>query len=66
MSVPAATPVPSPCVSRCRIDPRLGYCIGCGRNRDEIAAWLGADAATRQAIAQRAAGRLAAGPGTDS
>jgi len=53
--------IPSPCVSRCRIHPARGYCLGCGRIRDEIAAWLYADDATQQAIVARAAQRLKGG-----
>ena len=33
------TPVPSPCISICRMDLRSGYCEGCLRTIDEIAAW---------------------------
>lgn len=32
-------PVPSPCTSVCRMDPRTGWCEGCARTIDEIAAW---------------------------
>jgi hypothetical protein len=35
----AATEVPSPCISVCRIDPRSGWCEGCRRTIDEIAHW---------------------------
>jgi len=31
--------VPSPCVSICRMDPVSGWCEGCQRTIDEIAAW---------------------------
>ena len=31
--------VPSPCNQVCRIDARTGWCAGCGRTLDEIAAW---------------------------
>lgn len=31
--------VPSPCVSICALDPDTGFCQGCGRTLDEIAAW---------------------------
>ena len=31
--------VPSPCVSVCRMDMNTGYCEGCRRTLDEIAAW---------------------------
>ena len=31
--------VPSPCVSVCRMDMDSGFCEGCLRTLDEIAAW---------------------------
>jgi uncharacterized protein len=31
--------VPSPCISVCRMDPATGYCEGCFRTLEEIAAW---------------------------
>jgi uncharacterized protein len=33
------TPIPSPCTSVCRMDERHGWCEGCMRTLDEIAAW---------------------------
>jgi predicted Fe-S protein YdhL (DUF1289 family) len=35
----AAGPVPSPCISVCRMDESVEYCVGCWRTLDEIAAW---------------------------
>ena len=35
----AGEPVPSPCNSVCRIDADTGWCQGCFRTLDEIAAW---------------------------
>ena len=35
----ADAPVPSPCISICRIDPVRATCEGCFRTLDEIAAW---------------------------
>ena len=32
-------PVPSPCLSICRVDAASGLCEGCFRTLDEIAAW---------------------------
>lgn len=32
-------PVPSPCVNVCRMSPLTGWCEGCLRTLDEIAAW---------------------------
>jgi predicted Fe-S protein YdhL (DUF1289 family) len=34
-----ATPIPSPCISVCRITPATGLCEGCLRTLDEIAGW---------------------------
>lgn len=31
--------VPSPCIDVCTLDPRSGWCAGCLRTLDEIAAW---------------------------
>jgi uncharacterized protein len=36
---PTPTPIPSPCTSICRMDVRSGWCEGCLRTLDEIAAW---------------------------
>ncbi|MBS0450766.1 MAG: DUF1289 domain-containing protein [Proteobacteria bacterium] len=35
----AGGPVPSPCVSVCRMNAASGLCEGCLRTLDEIAAW---------------------------
>jgi predicted Fe-S protein YdhL (DUF1289 family) len=35
----SAQPVPSPCISVCRMDAASGLCEGCFRTLDEIAAW---------------------------
>jgi uncharacterized protein len=35
----ASAPIPSPCISVCRMDERSGWCEGCLRTIDEIAAW---------------------------
>jgi uncharacterized protein len=57
-SAAAAAPVPSPCISICRVDAASGICEGCFRTLDEIAAWGRlVDAQKREvwrAIAQRA------------
>ncbi len=45
--------VPSPCTNVCEIDPRSGYCRGCERTIDEIAAWAGATPDERRAILAR-------------
>lgn len=38
-AAPPSQPVPSPCVSICRMDAASGLCEGCLRTLDEIAAW---------------------------
>ena len=40
MSVPdSSSPVASPCTSVCTMDPASGFCAGCFRTLNEIAAW---------------------------
>lgn len=31
----------TPCIRVCTLDPETGLCEGCGRTREEIAAWFG-------------------------
>lgn len=37
-AVTDVTPIESPCVGICQLD-EAGYCVGCCRSRQEIAAW---------------------------
>ena len=46
--VPAA--VASPCTNVCRMDPASGWCVGCRRSLDEIAAWSRMDDAQKRAV----------------
>ena len=46
----ADAPVASPCTDVCRIDAATGWCEGCRRTLDEIAAWSTLDDAARQAV----------------
>lgn len=46
-------PVPSPCINVCRMDERSGWCVGCFRSLDEIAAWSRLDDERRRALWQR-------------
>jgi uncharacterized protein len=46
----AQAPVPSPCISVCRMSPYNGLCVGCFRTLDEIAAWGQASNDTKRAI----------------
>ncbi len=42
--------VASPCIDVCRIDQRRGWCEGCLRTLDEIAAWGALDNAAKREI----------------
>ena len=57
----AGTPVLSPCISVCRIDPASGLCDGCLRTLDEIAAWGAMDDDARLAVWAEIDRRRAAG-----
>jgi predicted Fe-S protein YdhL (DUF1289 family) len=52
--------VPSPCINVCRMSARTGWCEGCLRTIDEIAAWSALDDAARQAVWQALEARRAA------
>lgn len=43
-------PVASPCTGVCRLDPATGWCLGCRRSIDEIAAWGSLDDDGRRAV----------------
>ena len=40
----------SPCISVCRMDDATGWCEGCLRTLDEIAAWSVLDDAAKRAV----------------
>lgn len=42
--------VPSPCVDVCRMHAGTGWCEGCARTIDEIAAWSTLDDAAKRAV----------------
>ena len=44
------TPVPSPCINLCEMDPASGFCRGCMRTIDEIVAWGQASEQAKRAI----------------
>ncbi|MGH8801473.1 MAG: DUF1289 domain-containing protein [Casimicrobiaceae bacterium] len=48
-------PVTSPCIGVCRIDPQTGWCVGCVRSLDEIAAWGSLDDRMRREVLARIA-----------
>jgi predicted Fe-S protein YdhL (DUF1289 family) len=43
-------PVPSPCNSICAIDQVTGFCAGCFRTLDEVAAWSVLDDIEKRAV----------------
>lgn len=56
-SGPSMSPVASPCISVCRMDPRTQLCEGCARTIDEIASWSRYTDAEKNAVWQRIAER---------
>ena len=65
--LPNAEPVPSPCVSVCRIDAASGRCEGCLRTLDEIARWGAASPEAQRRLWQTIALRVdAAVPSDDA
>ncbi|EJE50126.1 putative Fe-S protein [Acidovorax sp. CF316] len=46
----SSAPVPSPCISVCRMSPDRSHCEGCFRTLDEIRIWGGADSTVRRAV----------------
>ena len=63
--LPPAT-VPSPCINICRMSPRTGWCEGCLRTIEEIAAWSRLDDTAKRGVwseLERRRARLAQEPG---
>ncbi|WP_354290655.1 DUF1289 domain-containing protein [Sphingomonas sp. PvP055] len=54
------SPIASPCISSCRIDPADAVCTGCGRTLDEIAAWSAATPGWRADVMKALPDRRAA------
>ena len=58
--------VASPCISVCEMSPHNGFCVGCFRTLDEIAAWSVLDTEAKRdiigALAARRASAVEAGP----
>jgi len=49
--------IESPCIDICVIDEASGYCEGCGRTLDEIAAWSTYTPAERRRVIAELDGR---------
>jgi hypothetical protein len=57
-----AIPLPAietPCIKVCVVDPDSGFCIGCGRSRQEIGGWIGFSPDERKSVMAELEGRLA-------
>lgn len=52
--------VASPCINVCRMDEATGWCEGCLRTIDEIAAWSALDDGGRRAVLVQLPARAAA------
>jgi len=59
MTIVVSGSVPSPCTEVCTIDPATGWCAGCLRTIDEIAAWSRLDDRARRAVWKRLPARRA-------
>ena len=51
--------IETPCVKVCVVDPETQFCIGCGRTRGEIAAWIGMSPEDRHIIIEALPERVA-------
>ncbi|GMB82211.1 DUF1289 domain-containing protein [Shinella zoogloeoides] len=50
----------SPCILVCSIDTETGYCLGCGRTREEIGAWTRYTSDERRSLMATLPARLTA------
>ncbi|MCE7504765.1 DUF1289 domain-containing protein [Polynucleobacter sp. IMCC30063] len=53
MKLNPIAPIASPCINWCEINPDNGFCRGCYRTLEEIAAWSSANETERQLICLR-------------
>ena len=54
-----SSPIASPCILVCAIEPESGHCYGCGSSRDEIAGWINYAPETRTQIMEELPQRVA-------
>lgn len=59
MNAPHLPVIETPCIKICVVDPETGFCIGCGRTRGEIGAWLSLSAAERRVVMAELPARVA-------
>jgi uncharacterized protein len=43
-------PIETPCIKICVVEPETGFCIGCGRTREEISDWIGMSPLDRRRV----------------
>ena len=55
----STTNIETPCIKICVVDPETGFCIGCGRTRNEIAGWIGMVPEERRSVMNALAERVA-------
>ncbi|BAF88895.1 putative Fe-S protein [Azorhizobium caulinodans ORS 571] len=53
------SPIASPCIKVCVVDPLTSVCVGCGRTLQEIGGWLGMSEERRAAVMAALPARLA-------
>ena len=58
-TIVSGSAVPSPCTEVCKLDAITGWCAGCGRTIDEIAAWGSLDDPAKRAVWKRLPARRA-------
>lgn len=46
----SVTPIKTPCVKVCFVDPAAGLCVGCFRTMEELGRWTAYSEAERDAI----------------
>ena len=51
--------IETPCIKICVVEPETGFCIGCGRTRGEVAAWLAMSPTERHTIIEALPERVA-------
>lgn len=57
-TVAMSSPIESPCVKVCAIDPTTGWCLGCGRSMAEIGGWSTLAPERRRAVMAELDGRM--------
>jgi uncharacterized protein len=50
MSSDRFSDIETPCIKICVVEPETGFCIGCGRTRQEIGDWISMSPATRHDV----------------